>query len=122
MDAGFGEEAVDDAVDGVAVVGVEGFEGADAFGDVGVGGGDRTDYFNVYPPQRCRPVRVAGVTYSSSRTAVYAGDIELTDFQVAQKTFNGDRYAYPKLPHLDSAAAVDEAVELTKRAIKRTER
>ena len=86
------------------------------------GGGGRTDYFNIYPPSRCRQVRVAGVTYSSSRTAVYVGDIALEGYSRAQPTYNSGRYAYPKLPHLDSADAVEEAVALTKLAIERTER
>lgn len=86
------------------------------------GGGDRTDYFNVYPPSRCRQVRVAGVTYSSSRTAVFVGDLDLDGYRLAQPTYNSGRYAYPKLPRLDSAEAVDEAVRLTKVAIERTER
>lgn len=40
MDAVFGDEAVDDVQDGVAVVGVEGVELVDAFGDGGVGGAE----------------------------------------------------------------------------------
>lgn len=90
--------------------------------DIQPGGGDRTDYFNIYPPSRCRQVRVGGVTYSSSRTAVYVGDIDLEGYRLAQPTYNSGRYAYPKLPHLDSADAVEEAVALTKLAIERTER
>jgi hypothetical protein len=90
--------------------------------EVEPGGGNRTDYFNVYPPKRCRRVRVAGVTYSSSRTAAYTGDIDLAGYRLAQETYNGDHYAYPKLPQLDSGEAVAEAVRLTQEAIKRTER
>ena len=40
MDAVFGDEAVDDVGDGVAVVGVEGVELVDAVGDGGVGWGE----------------------------------------------------------------------------------
>lgn len=90
--------------------------------DVQPGGGNRTDYFNIYPPSRCRQVRIAGVTYSSSRTAVFVGDLDLEGYNLAQPTYNSGRYAYPKLPHLDSAAAVDEALRLTTLAIERTER
>jgi hypothetical protein len=85
-------------------------------------GGDRDDYVNVFAPPRCRRARVSGITYSSSRTAVYAEPIDVSSFRYAQETMNGGRYAYPKLPHLDSAEAVDEAIELTKLAIKRFER
>ena len=40
VDAVFGDEAVDDVEDGVAVVGVEGVELVDAVGDGCVGGGE----------------------------------------------------------------------------------
>jgi hypothetical protein len=79
----------------------------------------RDEYFNVYPPPRCRRSRVAGVTYSSSRTGVFAGDIDLDGFTLAEPTYNGDRYAYPKLAQLASSDAVDEAVRLAEIAINR---
>jgi hypothetical protein len=87
-----------------------------------VGGGKREDYLNVFPPARCRRARVSGVTYSSGRTAVYTGPIPLDRFNLAQQTCNSGKYAYPKLPHLDSEAAVNEAIELTKIAIDRLEK
>jgi hypothetical protein len=80
------------------------------------------NYVNVFAPPGHRRARVAGITYSSSRTAIFAGGIDLSEYQLAQETINGDRYAHPKLPHLDSAEAVDEAISLTKRAISRFER
>ena len=82
----------------------------------------RFEYVNVYPPPRCRRSRVSAVTYPSGRTAVFTGPIDLDGFKLAEKTMNGDTYAYPKLPHLDSSQAIDEAIELAKRAIKRLER
>ncbi len=82
----------------------------------------RDEYFNIYPPARCRRARVAGVTYSSSRTAVYAGAIDLDGFILAEQTLNSGVYAYPKLPHLESHEAVEEALHLTQIAIKRVER
>jgi hypothetical protein len=82
----------------------------------------RDEYVNVFPPARCRRARVSGLSYSSSRTALYTGPIDLDGFTLAEQTFNSGTYAYPKLAHLDSDAAVDEALELTKIAIARFER
>jgi hypothetical protein len=82
----------------------------------------KNEYVNLYPPPQCRRARVSAVTYSSSRTGVFTGDIDLDDYELAEKTYNGDRYAYPKLPHLDSRKAVDEAIALSKIAIARLER
>jgi hypothetical protein len=82
----------------------------------------KDDYLNVYPPARCRRSRVSGITYSSSRAAIYTGAIDLAGFELAVETFNNDKYAYPKLPHLDSQEAVDEALRLSAIAIERLER
>ncbi len=95
---------------------------ADLGCSVEVPGGNRTDYFNVFAPPRCRRARVAGITYKSSRTAVFAGEVDLSRFDHAVETLNSGRYAYPKLPHLDSDGAVHEALELTRIAIERFER
>lgn len=85
--------------------------------------GERQDeYLNVYPPPRCRRARVAGLTYSSTRTAIYAGAIDLAGYALAVQTMNSGVYAYPKLPHLDADAAVNEAFQLTREAIARVER
>lgn len=82
----------------------------------------RDEYLNMYPPARCRRSRVSGITYSSSRTALFTGAIDLSGFEHAVETLNSGIYAYPKLPHLDSAEAVDEALKLTAIAIRRLER
>ncbi|MCU1400560.1 MAG: hypothetical protein JWN62_3669 [Acidimicrobiales bacterium] len=82
----------------------------------------REEYVNIYPPARCRRSRAASIYYASSRTAVWAGTIELDDFDLAEKTFNGHTYAYPKVPHLENAKAVEEATRLTEMAIQRLER
>jgi hypothetical protein len=82
----------------------------------------KDDYLNVYPPARCRRSRVSGITYSSSRTAVYTGAIPLSGYDHAVETNNNGKYAYPKLPHLDSTEAVDEALRLSAVAIQRLER
>lgn len=76
----------------------------------------------MYPPARCRRSRVSAITYSSSRTALYTGAIDLSDYEHAVKTLNSGTYAYPKLPHLDSDEAVAEALSLTETAIERLER
>ncbi len=90
---------------------------------VEVGGGQRRDeYLSLFPPPRCRRARVAGMTYSSTRTAIYCGTPDLQGFSEAQPTLNSGVYAYPKLPHLESENAVNEAIELTKKAIDRLER
>lgn len=80
------------------------------------------EYLNVFPPLRCRRARVAGLTYSSTRTALYTGAIDLSGYHVAEETLNSGVYAYPKVAHLDSEEAVTEALELTRRAIARVER
>lgn len=85
--------------------------------------GDRQhEYVNVFPPLRCRRARVAGLTYSSTRTALYTGAIDLSGYHVAEETLNSGVYTYPKVAHLDSEDAVTEALELTRRAIARVER
>ncbi len=56
------------------------------------------------------------------RTALFTGAIDLSAFEHAVETFNSGTYAYPKLPHLDSDEAVDEALKLTAIAIQRLER
>jgi len=85
-------------------------------------GGDRDDYVNVFAPPGYRRARVAGITYSSSRTVIFAGDIDLSGFQLAQETISAGRYVHPNLLHLDSEQAVEEAIELTQIAIARFER
>lgn len=82
----------------------------------------RLDYINLYPPQHCRRSRVAALTYSSTRTAIYTGPIDLVGYTLAQRTMNSGVYAYPKLPHLTSDRAIDEAIALVKIAIARLER
>jgi hypothetical protein len=82
----------------------------------------KDEYLNVYPPARCRRSRVSGITYSSSRTALYTGAIDLSGYEHAVETLNSGTYAYPKVPHLDSVEAVDEALKLTAIAIERLER
>ena len=82
----------------------------------------REEYFNVYPPPYCRRSRVAGVTYSSSRTGVFTGPIELEGFEVAEPTYNSGRYAYPKLAQLATDEAVNEAIRLSVQAIDRLTR
>ena len=84
--------------------------------------GGRGDYLNMFPPPRCRKARVSGVTYSSSRTPVYTGAIDLAGYERAVETIDGGRYKYPKLPHLDDDLSVEEAIRLTKIAIERLER
>ena len=85
--------------------------------------GDRQhEYLNIFPPPRCRRVRVAGITYSSTRTALYTGAIDLDGFHIAEETKNNGVYAHPKVAHLDSDDAVTEALELTRCAIARVER
>ena len=85
-------------------------------------GARQFEYLNIFPPQRCRRTRVAGLTYSSTRTALYTGAIDLAGYSAAEQTMNSGVYAYPKLAHLDSALAVKEALALTKIAIARVER
>jgi len=82
----------------------------------------RDEYLNIYPPARCRRSRVSSLTYRTSRTALFTGAIELPGYEHAVKTFNSGTYAYPKVPHLESAEAVDEALKLTAIAIQRLER
>jgi hypothetical protein len=82
----------------------------------------QNEYLNIYPPARCRRARVAGLTYSSTRTAIYTGPIDLTGYEIAMETLNSGVYTYPKLAHLDSDAAVAEAMQLTRDAIARVER
>lgn len=90
---------------------------------VEVPAGDRQhQYLNIFPPPRCRRARVAGLTYSSTRTALFTGAIDLGDFHVAEETKNNGVYAHPKVAHLNSDDAVTEALELTRRAIARVER
>jgi hypothetical protein len=84
--------------------------------------GNRHNYLNVFPPARCRRARVAAITYTSSRTAIYCGPRPLAGYDFAEETYNSGEYAYPKLPVLESEKAVNEAVELTKLAIHRLER
>lgn len=82
----------------------------------------RDEYVNVFPPERCRRARVSGLSYSSSRTALYTGPVDLDGYTLAEQTFNSGTYAYPKLAHLDSEVAVQEALQLTEVAIARFER
>ncbi len=82
----------------------------------------RTDYVNLFPPAPYRRKRVAAVTYSSSRTAIFAGPVDLGGFDLARETLNSGRYVNPKLPHLDSTEAVDEAIVLTRLVIEDRER
>jgi len=82
----------------------------------------KDEYLNVYPPSRCRRSRVSGITYSSSRTAVFTAAIDLSGYEHAMETLNSGTYAYPKVPHLDSVDAVGEALKLTAIAVQRLER
>ncbi len=43
--------------------------------------GKRTDYVSVFPPPHCKRVRVSSVNYSTSRTGVFAGHIELDRYK-----------------------------------------
>lgn len=81
-----------------------------------------SEYLNIFPPPRCRRARVSALTYTSTRTAVYCGTVALDGYKLAEQTLSNGTYVHPKLAQLDSNEAVDEAIELTKLAIKRVER
>lgn len=82
----------------------------------------KDEYLNMYPPSRCRRSRVSGITYSTSRTALFTGPIDLSGYEHAMETLNSGIYAYPKVSRLDSIDAVDEALKLTAIAVQRLER
>ena len=82
------------------------------------------EYINVFPPARCRRKVVSGITLASTRTALRSlkDPIDLSGYKHAVETYNSGVYAYPKVPHLDSAEAVEEALMLLVMAIQQAER